>query len=221
MFEIQIYKNGAFIESTKGYSCILDPNEIVRCPQYIISHWDSSITMRDFFSIIEANSEKWQNITGNIYVEDYVKEFKKVKNNPALTNSDFYYLELSWHSELWNEGNEYWNLPMYDTNEKGQELSINTRFNGVGPPDQYSSGSIEKYGIDFIPLQDMLELEIKLNPQIDVLFEDDLQNIKFSAKKKFSVADVATGIFWDLSWDGGPKEKEEALKKLVNSKKNI
>jgi hypothetical protein len=199
MFDIKIHKEGAFIDTGKGYSDILELDQIIKCPSYYISYWDPSITMRDFFHIIEANPEKWVGMIGDWYLLDYVEEFQNIKDSPPA-ETDLHYLEVGWYCDLEHDNTK---------------LTLSPTFYGMGLSDNFL-GSIGKYGVDFIPLKDLLELEIRLNPQVEIW--DNVGSLILSAQKKFSVADVVTGIFWDLTWDGGPKEKEKAAEELRNSK---
>jgi len=105
-----------------------------------------------------------------------------------------------------------------------------------------NDGDDERYAVDMLPTWELMQCKLEINPEFGMfdnrsetrkLFFDDLDNITneerkntkypylFEAGKQFTLHDILYGVFYELSFMGGPKERDEQRNKIIKSIEEI
>lgn len=137
-------------------------------------------------------------------------------NEPDEKSRDLWYIEIYWRSNLVN----------YSYNET-PELYTYVGIQGIGDPTMEGQ-EYEKYALDLTPLNNIAHLPIKINNNM-VLYDErktsddkfQFGKVLFEAKKDFSLFELLYGIFYELTFHGGPKKRDEAKNNLLVSIKEI
>lgn len=142
-------------------------------------------------------------------------------NNPYKPSRDVKFLQLSWCGEV----RQYKNEP--------KSLEEWVSFDGIGDPPEgdenykdWPPGQPVNYALDFSPVDTISELPIKLNNKITVYDETKRHTtypppVILEAEKVFTLAEILRGIFWELSFMGSPKDRNEKSAELMQSIRDI
>lgn len=85
-------------------------------------------------------------------------------------------------------------------------VSNHTGFHGVGRPDE--NGRTEHYSMSCSPMNEYANLPVKLNTGVTV-FKGYEGKIVWQGEYNYSLLDVLHSIYDDISFYGGPEEKED------------
>jgi len=164
-------------------------------------------TLRDIFKIVDRYKLL------KIFIRQYsgcpqIEEFhKQAQEKISVTEDDnLLYLEIYWDADL----SKY---------KKELSFDIGVGFHGIGKdPDKPKDDNVTtKYSVSYSPMHTLAHLPIRLNTKFS-LYEPwkgkPPQEKMFEAKKDFSLLDVLNGIYWDISFMGGPEENKEFLEEM-------
>ena len=152
-----------------------------------------------YLSPITTQSPDWME---EIIEEGLSKEFH---NDGSIE-----WLELGWVAEVWD----------YDGKD---EFNIGADFIGMstiipkdehGLYDDWPEDKPVSYAIDFSPVHTLTGYPIKLNTELKVIPKMDWENPILTADYSFSLLQILKGIFWELSFHGSPKSRDEQMEKL-------
>lgn len=180
--------------------------------------WEScrfaeGVTLRDLFTILRRDIDLYEVIFGN-WVKEIVSE--GLDNEPE--ESGLSHLCLSWVVTV----NDHWD-EVAQQNTEGKAVSGYTfpDFHGIGETDI-------TYSVAFTPLYQMMDLEVKLDRNFVISDEAEF----FRAHRKageypqrgefdttyqdstFNLMQILYGIIWELSFFGGPTERDETAEDL-------
>jgi hypothetical protein len=83
----------------------------------------------------------------------------------------------------------------------------------------------ERWGIDFLGVNDIGHLPVRLNPNCRVIsfnLIDSGSTLKeVSVPTTFSLFEVISEIFWEISFNGSPKERKKRVEELLSAVKEI
>jgi hypothetical protein len=83
----------------------------------------------------------------------------------------------------------------------------------------WKKGSRINWGVSFSSADDLINIPLKLNTDFTVTNEDSKQG-KFMEEiitfknATFTLANIIHGVIWELSWYGGPEDREEKAQHL-------
>jgi hypothetical protein len=164
------------------------------------------VTLRDLFLLINKHLDIFELIFGNWIVEYTEDALNKTPKEP----SDLEYLEYEWYIE----------------NEDGElDIPLFPRFGGIGVAIEddeypnYKKGEPVKYGIEFIDIENLADLPLRLSGNLDIVSTSSkrksgyikVENYRTSS---YTLGDIIQGMIWEISFSGGPDGKIEARKKL-------
>lgn len=160
---------------------------------------DDNVTLGDIFLIIKQNMDWWE-----LILEDWSREFVDEALKPVLVtsvdeNDPVEYLELYWGVEEWDG-----------------EISLPTfmSFHGKGKPDEYDCVN---YGVSFTPANELAKLPIKVNTEFVIyksLKKSPFFEEKYKGVAKPTLFQIIYGIFWELSFYGGPEDRDAQFAEL-------
>lgn len=166
-----------------------------------------SVTFKRLFDIIADNvfsfNEIFYSSLGGYSLEPFLQE---IENNPTESiQSD--YLEINWYCDKYED-----------------ELNIYPSIGGVSLKEN------EKYAIDFVSLNNLKELNVRLNREIKIFdYEKMKEELPESENKEtkdyqidmgnknFSLFDLFNAIFYEITFHGGPQDKKERLNDLEDT----
>lgn len=190
--------------------------------------WDTvefrgAITLERLFEIVKSAPDEWEMILQE-NIEPLLEEIdKSIPEERDFEGME--YLELGWVSES-------------DVFEGKRSFDLGTDFSGYGtvPPNDpnftnagYKPGESMSYGVEFLPVNEIKDFEVRLDPKVKVGMDMmakqqygaalDAQNSIDLGDKPFTVLDLFKGMFWELTFVGPPEERDvqfEELKETVD-----
>jgi len=92
-------------------------------------------------------------------------------------------------------------------------------------------GEDETYALDFTPINKLVDCDIRLDRKLDITDEREESRNKsqegpicptlFQTNKNFSLRNILLGIFWELSFHGGPKSRDEKREEIMETMRRI
>jgi len=148
---------------------------------------------------------------GPEWLEEFVDEGL---NGPAEEKS-VDHIVLGWRSSI---SDDYYN--------EGE-----TVFEGCVDMHGLVDGEDETYALDFTPINKLVDCDIRLDRTLEVIDErKESQNKNpdgplyptlFKTNKDFSLRNILHGIFWELSFHGGPKSRDQKREELMETMRRI
>lgn len=162
---------------------------------------EEGATFKTFFNHIMKEKDKYSEIFVShlggydlsMFEEEWRKPFVKEKNDGMES------LEIFWYVD-------------YDS-EDGS-VKEQPSFQGIG---HSAEEGLTPYGIDFTPLNKLKNYPIKLNTEYKIE-EYTLRKRRprkiFAGKKAFTVYDVISAVLYEITFYGGPQQRNEQLEEL-------
>lgn len=170
-----------------------------------------NVTLADLFTLVEKSP-----VLKQVYRRSYINELAahaQLGVNPNFTPG--YSPDAIEYLELYQQ----WS---FDSNSKTYRPLHNLFFHGVGyqlkedvlETDSnfgYPAGHRIQWGLSFTDIRDLLQLPIKIKREVAIT-EDDLDAVEFGQVinvanlSGVSLGQVLHGVFWELSFFGGPEE---------------
>ena len=182
-----------------------DPTEtpVEWVPHYLFDHCEleEGVTLRDIFLVLQDQIEIYEITIGN-WVKEIVAE--GLSGKEGKTDLDF--LQLTWYLE-------------HDVKKNELTGFIRPDFSGVGKGKDSDTTS---FAVEFTPTYEMIDLPVKLNPEIHLLREEGRKWENTTHKGgAFTLGHVLHGIIWELSFMGGPADRDAQGKFLIEQVKGI
>lgn len=136
--------------------------------------------------------------------EEFYKDYEK--DNDAV---DIEYLEVM---------HAYIEINMSGPNQFGiTEVDIYHEFHGVGSwgKDENGKETIGGIAVEFTPLNELKNYELKLNNQVKFLDLNTFDEI-CTMEHYFTVYDVISTILYEISWSGSPRERDKKSKEILS-----
>ena len=150
-----------------------------------------SVTLERLFDIIADNVEKFNEVffyaLGGYMLEPYIQE---IQNNPT-DNVGFEYLEVYWETDIYKDDIDF-------------------------IPSLHGRSKEDTYGLDFTSLNNIKNLKVKLNNDLFLNNTDINQEKIRLGTKQFTLFDLFYSLFVEISFHGGPQEKEEMFSEINN-----
>lgn len=163
------------------------------------------VTLRDIFKVAEEEIEIYSIIVNN-WIEEYIAEAKtsiKPEDDDGRYNLD--YLVMHWSIQGNNSKKKYAEAPIASIPD----------FSGWGKYDEPVGDKNEGYwGVDFCPMYALIDLPFKLD-QTMYLTINDQPTMEFQ-EATYTLFQVIFGIFWELSFYGGPDSKSEKHQEIMS-----
>jgi hypothetical protein len=180
---------------------------------------DPELRLRDLFMLLERNPAVLD-VFRRDWGAQFVAEYQRVRNTATPYTGEYdadgiEYLELY---SIWEiEDGVLCGTDHLDFHGVGYELQDNVM---QGEYVMHSKGTRINWAIDFSPLSELLNLPLRLNPEIVVC-----QGVKDVAAKytvnRVLLAQVIRGVLWELSFHGGPKDAAEAAAEMQNRVQDV
>ena len=166
------------------------------------------LTLKDIFKLI-CSINNYPVLSPLLTGGNCLKEIIEEGLQPPLNKSSLQYINIGWRATL-NDENEF---------------GFNT--------DVYGSidGDKEKYALDMSITCNIIDCKIKLVEDIsitdetkngfEILKQTGMFPVLIKGKKEHTLLDILRGIFWELSFFGGPKERDIQIEKIAKSIEDI
>lgn len=158
-----------------------------------VLHLEEGITFETFFNIIlkekEFFNEVFKDTMGGFDLNQFLKEWKKVSDNNKV--SKISYLEI------------YRDIKLKDTGGL-LTLDVNNIFEGVIKKE----GKKETITLDFIPINDLKKLSLKLNTDFNIPGEIIEEVNMISSIKEMTLFEVIECILYDITFYGDPTSRD-------------
>lgn len=221
---LQIRKGGKLIKTKWVFDHTKDEGSYVEkdITDNAISHLfddcdlEEGVTLRDIFLVMNKELKLFDAVLRN-WCEEIVTEglTKPAKVVGQYGPDEIEYLELS-------------KCIHYDKTEKQCNSSSRPDFGGVGyelkEDKLHSWGEVEwpkghriPWGISFSAANDLIDLPVKLDKRLKVYNDDHTSSPKEYGQElasydgvSYTLGEILHGIIWELSFHGGPVEREKA-----------
>ncbi|HEY6438005.1 MAG TPA: hypothetical protein VIY47_15550 [Ignavibacteriaceae bacterium] len=240
-YDLTLTKEGKVIQKSWFYDREKEEGKYVYADvsHDLISVFDKTVKIEDGFTLqhlcdlLLPDVELYDIILRNCFVVPFIKEYQRILAEGYVAPAHEYspdgieYLYLYWSPEM--DGDYIWGTDRPDFDGQGWELQEEKQEEGFS----YPKGHRINWGLDFLGLNEMLHLPIQADEEMKI--RDDLANWKvedgpsqktlFSCKKKYTMKNVVEGIFWEISFHGGPagqaEFKEEMEQCLIEVKEAL
>ena len=183
-------------------SCEVEEGATLRDVFLITRNWAS------YLSPILTNSTEWL----EQIIDEGLSETPFEEDAQKLTS-----VRLSWKCSV---------CKSYDKNDSTPTLDLGTDFIGVGPvPDSedyqdYPEDHVT-YAIEMTPTYKLVDLPFELDTKFDIRderisFDPNIPPMA-SVSREFTLYEVLFGVFWELSFFGGPESRDDQREELKKS----
>lgn len=180
-----------------------------------LCYFENGLILRDIFNVVESNIDLFKIIMPYEQIDEIIEE-SKTACSPENNEKQDISLLLGWCVEHEKEF---------------KELAVHTTFDGVTHEDRKEEieGDIGngRIGLDFLPANHLIDCEIRQNRRFDVCagigygLEVSKEPVMRLDCKSFTLLEVIYGIFFELSFHGNPKERDERGNEVVESIKQV
>jgi len=185
----------------KGNYIFIDVTDEAPTRLFDACELDADVTLRDIFLILNKELDIF-----NCVLRYWCREFVDEGLNKTVTMDneieDIEYLELCWYLNR-------------DEFEGKKELygNIFPYFHGCGYKDK--KGNRIPYNISYIPVNEIIDLPLKLNKDYVIINEEKPRDKPIVFKgSQYSLGHILYGIIWEVSFNGSPKDRDEKSKKI-------
>jgi hypothetical protein len=166
---------------------------VLRCA----CHLDAGLTLGDIFRAVEQDPDLVRFLAEWSWCN--VDAFHSEACKPAVTEaSDLAYIEIAKYFE-WDE----------------REAQETIHVSGIGEPNEHGA---THYGLDFTPVNELVHLPIRLRPEMEI--HKDHQKLG-EAPCTFTLLDVLGEIYWEISFYGGPEDRDREGAELRESLREV
>jgi hypothetical protein len=223
-YELTLKKDGVLIshkweyDADKGEGQYVDHDVSLSTYNHLSKYVkiEEGVTLEDLFALVSDESDILNAVFRNCWIKEYIDEWMHLCSmnyqSPIHEYSEdgLEFLEL-YHIADMQDG--YLHIPEYPA------------FHGLGwelktDHDSWKKGTRIPWAIEFSPIDELLHLPLKINEEFTI-YKDTLDSdwskdnqVLFTAKKKMTLQDVIGGVFWEIPFCGGPKEKNESREEL-------
>jgi hypothetical protein len=184
-------------------------------------------TLKDLFVIIEKEVDNYNLIFSSYLGHHPLSLFIEDINKKSTENTDdMEYLELQWIANC-----DYFKKSRSWTGEETKDIDFYADFHGWGTWDDSESPTMGGIAIEYCSLSWIKDLPIKLKTNTKIILDDGtyekdkngkFQNkVLFEGEKTFSVFEFISTILYEISWGGGPEQRDKHLEEIMETKKDI
>lgn len=215
MNNIIIKKDGLYTSVYNDNLKTSELNKIDNPIAYYLNHnveIDDNVTVKDLMNLLmEYESDVdllFMGYSRGFKIRQFFSEMQKPLSESEFVN-EIDYLEI------------YWSTDYYKFKNEAPELSIFPSMHGIGK--EKSDEGIQYYGISLTPLNELKNLNIKLNDSLIIeehiipeIYEEKPMEIKelINAVKPLTLGEMIGGFIHEITWHGYPKDKEERVEEL-------
>lgn len=189
-----------------------------RAPRHLFDSCtlEEGVTLRDIFLLLNSNLEVFDLVLGN-----WTRELTEEALNQPPVPSDLKYLFLEWAPSIqavWDGRKE--------TDKKHFSGNFFPDFHGWGPIEEGGKTYDTRWGVSTCSVNSIIDTPLVLKEAYSINDEmawwkkfrsrgegEGLPNrdefIVVYDKCDFTLGHILYGIVWELSWHGGPKQREE------------
>lgn len=189
----------------------IERKEVKSLKNYLncVLHLEEGITFETFFNIILKDrdfiNEVFKDTMGGFDLKQFTKEWKNITDKKDIEKIS--YLEIYRDIKLKDDGGI--NI-----------LEITNVFEGIM---KNESGIKEIISLDFIPINDLKTLSIKINNEFNIPGQI-IENVNIiTANKEMTLFEVIESILYDITFYGDPSSRDKIKQDVlnVNNKDNL
>ena len=175
---------------------------------------EDGVTLKTIFDLVAKNNYHVLDLTmQNCFIHSFITYYKNMdkrvikKYKNTQNPNDIEFLELYWHFSKNSTTKEFFGFDRPGFHGFGF-LAQKDVYDDYGNIISYGGNRIP-FAIEFAPIKDLLNIPIKINEKGNV-YEDDHSlnnhNVIEVLNVKLTLRDLINGIFWELSFCGGPHD---------------
>jgi len=208
-----LLKGDRYNEATKTWEKDIDVTQAFFFALSSYCDFEKGISLRDVFELVNRiNLYPLLSpmLTGGMWLEDIVKEGL---SSPAQTDKYLDFAVVGWNSAI------------HETKDGINDWELKSDFHGRKEAKQ------DRYALDLTPSPKMIDMELRLDPIVEIRdetklgFEAAKQTGQFpiilKCQRQHTLYDILIGIFWELSFHGGPKERDARYSDLMKQMERI
>jgi len=191
---------------------------------------EDGVILEHIFKLINQNIELYEEIIG-LWCREFVEEAFSSESNPDVTkhpNTDPTMLETDPGALEYLE--LHWNIAPYYVEERELRLALCgfqfPEFSGMGPILEKklhgkNPGERVVYGIDFTSTKKLKHLPLKVNNKARITLHANQEDTQIIEIESPTLGQIIHGIFWELSFFGGPAARDSKAKEFDSILENI
>jgi hypothetical protein len=233
MGKLEIRKNGKLIDTRWIYDEEKQKGEYVEFDvtdnaiRYLFDTCclEETLTLKDLFLLLNTNLDQFDLIFGNwlkeIVTEGLTKEAEPYGDYSA---DNIEWLDLRWY--ISRDKDSFCGYDRPNFGGVGYKLKKETK-------PFYKKGSRINWGVSFSSANELINIPLRLNTDFTITNEDSdqgkfMEEIAVFKNATFTLANIIYGVIWELTWNGGPEDRENrrqdldrAFQEAKNDSKNI
>lgn len=179
------------------------------------------LRLRDVFLLVQRNPELLR-VLRRDWAEELLAEALQGEAKPYTGEYDPEGIEFLELYAQWNynsQTTEYTGISRLDFHGVGYELREDVK---QGDWVVHVAGSRVQWGISFSPLGELLDIPLRLSPEV-LICEDDTASGQWGCKVaeavcfEVTLGQVLHGVFWELSFNGGPADRQQRRDELMTA----
>lgn len=206
-------------ETEEGHYEDTDVTEYASRFLFDVCEFESGITLKDIFLLLNSNLDIFDSIIGN-WCKEIVTEGLTGAEKPYTGEyniDEVEYLELSWNISSDDDVPSFTGYHRPDLHGMGFELKEDKllEWGDVECP----KGKRQSYAVEMSPTNEMINFPVVLNNKFEV-YEDNHKKDNFMSKiteyqgASFTLGNILEGIMWELSFYGKPEKRDEVVKDI-------
>lgn len=183
----------------------------------------SAFTLRDIIIIVNSSTQirfsRMCQILHCHYLGDFLDEMNKPKEDSTDDTMDdnMDYLEVYWSGDKSNYEGKISMSSMWGFHGVGKKGVISEDIKEYVPVEEHAD-YIENYAIEFTPVNKLADYRISIRTEMYITNWDEKEPLKSLQKISFrpsiTLIELLYAIFWELSFCGSPKARDEQLEEL-------
>lgn len=176
---------------------------------------EDGVTLRDIFLLLNTELEIFDALLGN-WCEDLVTEGLTAK---ADRDKDIEFLEIYWR--YYKEGTSFFGgniFPSFHAIGYLHETDFYDEYGNL----MCKAGERVEYGVSMTSPSELIDIPIRFASKVSIHDETQREEKpQFFDQGEFSLGQILYGIIWELSFWGGPSERNKMSQEVLDMRKEI
>jgi hypothetical protein len=219
---VRIAPNGLFLVGTKGEKRIRKRVKKLECCA-VLRHEcriAEGTTLRDLFEMVDSYNFL------KLFISEYawcraIDEFhEEARLEPSPDEEPLEYVEVYWHPNIEHFQEKRKHPGGTRERIKSYDFSLNAGFHGVRPviteDDKMGDRGDGKIhvSVSHCPVNQIAYVPLRLNEEFKIWDKPPSNDIILRSKRSYTLLEVLEAIYWDISFDGSPSQRDAFVEEL-------
>jgi hypothetical protein len=186
-----------------------------------VVHPTSPFTLRDIIVIVNSSTKirfsRMCEILHCHYIGEFLDEMNKPKEEIENEYNNMEYLEVYWCGDKSKFEGQLDMSSMWSFHGVGKKGVISDEVKEYVPVEEHAD-YVENYAIEFTPVNKLADYQIRIRPEMYITNWEEIDPLKnfqkIELRPSITLIELLYAIFYELTFCGSPKERDEQLKEL-------